>query len=355
MDEQTPKRKERPHIEVNKLDEKKKKSMLNRILVGLGLIVVAVPASVLGGWLWFAFITFFLAWAVYEILKAPQKKYRWYIWVATYAIVFSYVYWFLIKFNGIAYAEYKDRLQIDPTATFTFQLESYFRYLDISVYGMAVAFAVYCLGAILHEDFVWSDVLYFFTMTFFLGLGFQALLFIRYYPFSLPWEGIDKTAGAFRFGGSVVFLFYVVLTTYLNDIFAYFVGVLFGKHPINPRISPNKTWEGFIGGIVLGGVAGLGFALIMDACGYPILPGFAVLGKPQGLIWLLPLSLTIPLVANLGDFAFSTIKRFYGFKDYSHLLGAHGGVLDRVDSLTFTSIYASIFAVFSAAGWNFFA
>ena len=331
--------------------------MGNRILVALILFIIAVPCLVIGGWAWFAFVTLVLGVAVYEIMKAPQKKFKWYIWLATYVLVFLYVYWFLIKFNVQSYLYHLHAIQNGQSSSWTFQLEGHFQYLAISTYCLASSFAIYALCAVLHDEFTWHDVIYFFTMTFVVGMGFQALLFVRFYPFAIghAWEGIvDTTSNGFRYWGSLVFVIYVVATTFLNDSFAYFVGMLFGKHRVNPRISPNKTWEGFIGGIVLGGISGLGFALIAEACGSPILPGLAVFSHPESWWLLILLSFTIPVIGNLGDFTFSMIKRFYGFKDYSHVLGAHGGVLDRVDSLTFTSIYASVFAVMSAAGWNIF-
>ena len=69
------------HIEINPLDEKKKKSMGNRIIVAAILIAIALPCIILGSWYWFAFVAVFLGIAAYEVLKAPQKKYKWYIWV----------------------------------------------------------------------------------------------------------------------------------------------------------------------------------------------------------------------------------------------------------------------------------
>ena len=75
------------HIEINPLDEKKKKSMGNRIIVAAILIAIALPCIILGSWYWFAFVAVFLGIAAYEVLKAPQKKYKWYIWVFTYILV----------------------------------------------------------------------------------------------------------------------------------------------------------------------------------------------------------------------------------------------------------------------------
>ena len=150
----------------NKLDEKKKKSLLNRVIVALILLALAVPCLVLGGWFWFVFITVFLAFACYEIMKAPQKKYRWYIWVFTFLLVFVYVYWFLVKFNAREYIQYLVNRKTDMNAAFHFELEKYFSYLDISIYSLAASFGIYSLCAVLHDDFDWHDVVYFFSMTF---------------------------------------------------------------------------------------------------------------------------------------------------------------------------------------------
>ncbi|MCF0113387.1 MAG: phosphatidate cytidylyltransferase, partial [Bacilli bacterium] len=75
----------------------------------------------------------------------------------------------------------------------------------------------------------------------------------------------------------------------------------------------------------------------------------------SGWYWVLIMSFTTPLLGVLGDFTFSMIKRHYGFKDFSHILGAHGGVLDRADSLIFTYAFAAVFAIFTSTGWRFWA
>ena len=242
-------------------------------------------------------------------------------------------------------------------------LQNHFTQPWVSWYGIAACFGIYALFAILHEDFTWQDVTYFFTMTFIIGLGFQAILFCRYVPYAMVFndkvlteaqKGEILTSPMFKYWKSLIFFVFIVLTTYMNDTFAYFVGMLFGKHHMSPRISPNKTWEGFVGGVIGGALVGFAFLMICDVNGAEALPSMKIFGT-SGQWWMpLILSLTLPPVANLGDFTFSMIKRYYGFKDYSHVLGAHGGVLDRADSLLFCMIYASIFAVFTVNGWNFF-
>jgi phosphatidate cytidylyltransferase len=114
---------------------------------------------------------------------------------------------------------------------------------------------------------------------------------------------------------------------------AYFTGVKYGKHKMIPRISPNKTWEGAFGGYVSGFAVSLVFGLIFLKIPYYL---------------TIFLSLTIPIVSQLGDLAFSSIKRHFDKKDFGSVFPGHGGVLDRLDSLLFTIIYSyAIFYMFN--------
>jgi len=117
--------------------------------------------------------------------------------------------------------------------------------------------------------------------------------------------------------GSERIIVFVVLTI-CSDIGGFIAGVLAGRHPMAPKISPKKSWEGFVGSLVLQAVAGV--ALFV-----------ALLGAPwwQGLVTGLVLTVT----ATLGDFVESAIKRDLGVKDMSNLLPGHGGLMDRLDSL----------------------
>lgn len=116
-------------------------------------------------------------------------------------------------------------------------------------------------------------------------------------------------------------LLYVALACFMCDTGAYFVGVAIGKHKMIPEVSPNKTWEGSIGGYICG-------AVISFVYGF-----FALKQLPMGL--LVVSSLVLPLVAQVGDLSFSSIKRRFDIKDFSNLIPGHGGVLDRIDSLIF--------------------
>ncbi len=122
-------------------------------------------------------------------------------------------------------------------------------------------------------------------------------------------------------GTGATLLFYLVLVAQLNDVMQYVWGKLFGKRPIAPTVSPNKTWEGFIGGTVT--AVAVGTALYWAT---PFRPGQAAL-----------MSLAITLMGFAGGLVMSAVKRDRGVKDYGTLIEGHGGVLDRIDSLLFAA------------------
>ncbi|PYI38315.1 phosphatidate cytidylyltransferase [Arthrobacter psychrolactophilus] len=125
----------------------------------------------------------------------------------------------------------------------------------------------------------------------------------------------------------------MLLLVVANDTFGYLVGVIFGKHPMAPKISPKKSWEGFagsLGGATLVAIPAAMFLLDQE--------------------WWVGLALAIGLVlaGTGGDFAESMVKRELGIKDMSNLLPGHGGVMDRLDSILFAAPVA--YAIFTVVG-----
>lgn len=126
----------------------------------------------------------------------------------------------------------------------------------------------------------------------------------------------------------------VVLLVAAADIGAYFVGRRFGRHKLAPRVSPGKSWEGVLGGLVSVTILGISFALVQ--------------GVNIGVI--LALAVPAALVSVVGDLLESMLKRFRGVKDSGQILPGHGGVLDRIDGLV-AAVPVFTLAVITAHGF----
>jgi len=122
--------------------------------------------------------------------------------------------------------------------------------------------------------------------------------------------------------GSVGLVLFLLFMTQFNDVCQYIWGKLLGSHKIIPKVSPNKTWEGFLGGL----------GSITVCCGF-VAPLLTPLTFKQGLL----AGLLISGSGFIGDVVISAVKRDLQIKDSGHLIPGHGGILDRLDSLTFTS------------------
>ncbi|MGE3841636.1 MAG: phosphatidate cytidylyltransferase [Vicinamibacterales bacterium] len=133
-----------------------------------------------------------------------------------------------------------------------------------------------------------------------------------------------------RIDGPMVLLL-LLATTIISDTAQYYGGRQFGRRPLAPRVSPKKTVEGAVSGVVVGGLA------------FPLLAGPLLPAAPFWLLWLVGLALVGLGIA--GDLFESLLKRSAGVKDSSALIPGHGGVLDRVDSLLFAApFYAGFLA-----------
>jgi phosphatidate cytidylyltransferase len=109
---------------------------------------------------------------------------------------------------------------------------------------------------------------------------------------------------------------------WIADMAAYFIGTRFGRHFLCPRLSPKKTWEGFLGGIIFGSVAAIGLVLLWHYLGGPNVSWWQGLG----------MGVVLCTLSTLGDLGESMLKRQAGVKDSSNILPGHGGIFDRIDS-----------------------
>ena len=151
------------------------------------------------------------------------------------------------------------------------------------------------------------------------NLGFAALLM--------------RTPDAEAPAGAAGLVFFLIVFTEFNDVAQYVFGKLFGRRRVTPRVSPNKTWGGLLGGWISTA------ALIWFA---------GPLFTPLNGVGLAVAAVVLPLAGFAGDVTMSAVKRDLGVKDTSQLIPGHGGLLDRVDSLTFTApVFFHLLAFFS--------
>jgi len=332
----------------NELSTEVKSTMKSRVITSIVLALICLPCAFLGGWFYFSLIFIIVTIATHEIVSVERKRrFSLFIYIFCFVIMYALIYWIFIKNQVLASRDEGD--------AYVFAIEKGFSNLSVSTIAVAVAAAVFFFVVLAREKFTIQDAAYLFTMIIVIALGIQAMLFMRYYPYSkFAFDSVDNpvdiTTPLFRYVQSAFLLLYLAIGVMINDIGAYFIGLLFGHNKINPRISPKKTWEGFFGGIVVSFVFSASFALIVSELGMPILP-FLTSAK---WYWIVILSLSMPIVGNLGDFTFSSIKRHYEIKDYGTFLKGHGGVLDRLDSTLFAALALAILIIFINNGWDFF-
>ena len=120
-----------------------------------------------------------------------------------------------------------------------------------------------------------------------------------------------------RMDGGTSLVFTVFAVVWSADVGAYFAGRAAGRHKLSPRVSPGKTWEGLLGGVLLAAITG----------------AIASLWCPVSIFLLVPLAVITAALSVVGDLAESQLKRFAGAKDSGRLIPGHGGILDRIDSL----------------------
>lgn len=301
------------------------KSFLNRIFFAIILFLVAIPSIMIGDWAIVIFASLGLFFAVNEYLNVKKDTlFPLPIRLFVYVMSIMLVNWVFL-YNNI------------NLVGFNFPLWEFYQSmgtLEISTVILTIMTGTLFLSAITDVRFKVQDATYVITMTTLISLSFQGFLHLRFFP-----EYIYANENLVRpdFAHSLLLL-YVVIGTFSTDIGAYLIGTFFGKHKMNVRVSSNKTWEGFYGGVVVSFIASFTFAMLMDQLGTPLLPFLTI----DNIFLILFISLVMPLVATLGDFIFSIIKREFGVKNFSSLLGDHGGILDRIDSFAIACLTVSL-------------
>jgi len=171
--------------------------------------------------------------------------------------------------------------------------------------------------------------------TLYLALPAYAAIDLRNAVEFPAWDGIRDVAGIMpgvddATGGGLTWFLLALFLTWLSDTFAYVVGKTWGKHKLIPRVSPNKTIEGALGGLV----AAAATAVVCDTW----------FGMDIGIALSIGIGLVLGAVGQIGDLSESMLKRGRGVKDSSNLIPGHGGMLDRIDALIFVIVAAWLIA-----------
>ncbi len=307
---------------MNNLQPEFQKKFSNRVLVALGLVVLAIPSIVIGDWLIVLFALVGLLFATHEILTVRiGQVYPLPIRIFVYLMMVGMIFYIFLRNNII-------NVGIDFTQwSFVTGLNE----LELPTIILTMLVATLFFSSITDVRFKVQDATYLITMSILLSLSFQAFLFLRFYPEFIFNEPRSLIANS-------LLLLYAAMGTFFTDIGAYLIGTFFGQHKMNVRVSKNKTWEGFFGGVAVSFLGSFTFGIVMAMIGTPLLP-FLTLDQ---WYWILLISVVMPLIATLGDFTFSIIKREYGIKNFSNLLGEHGGILDRVDSFSMVVLVVAL-------------
>ena len=180
----------------------------------------------------------------------------------------------------------------------------YYHEVNIFLYSIIVALTLLIMPSIFSKkEYKTKDAFYLSGLVIFLGITANGLMIIRQ--------------------NSVLILLYLILISTCNEVFALLCGKLFGKHKLIPSVSPNKTIEGSVGGLIIGSIV-------------PII--FFKLFIGDITIKLIVVTILLSIIGQFGDLVFSKIKRENKIKDFSNLMPGHGGILDRIDSISWIVI-----------------
>ena len=260
--------------------------MIVRLLTALGILVFGLPLLIFSEYIVYPIALGVLsALACWEVLRVLGLDRKYVVSVPSYILaallpLFSYQYFFTPQ-----------------TQT------TYILILALSI--MAYMFYLVAVSVFTGGTLGYKTVASAFMMVSYVIVAFSAFGLVRY-----------MENGVFYF--EMLFI-----GAWVPDIFAYLIGSRFGKHRLAPVLSPKKSVEGAIAGVVFGTFAFLLYGFIIESF-FSLDANYLVLGI---------MGFVLTIVAQIGDLWASLIKREFGIKDYSNILPGHGGILDRFDSV----------------------
>ncbi|HEP1836486.1 TPA: phosphatidate cytidylyltransferase [Streptococcus suis] len=224
----------------------------------------------------------------------------------------------LIKMHRLAPNSIEGVLAMLASLVLALPLQNYLTFLPTDGNYTAYAIVVFLLlGSTVFNigHYNYSDVVFPIASSFYVGIGFHSLILARM-------AGLNK-------------VFFALCLVWATDIGAYLIGRQIGRRKLLPKVSPNKTLEGFVGGILSAVVVAIIF-LIVDKS---LLAGYSF-----GMMLLLVVIFSI--FSQFGDLVESAIKRHFGVKDSGKIIPGHGGILDRFDGMIFVFPIMHFFGLF---------
>lgn len=275
--------------------------MITRIITGVVGIILAAVVIQTGGWVFSAAVLLLSLIGWHEYARAFSHKGK--------ALAYFSGMTALFFFWGCAWKGNAEEL--------------------LAIATVAI-FWVFSLAVFEHRSFTVEQACASAAGILYIGVAFSHLVLLRFFDDTVL---LSSPVGPMSLGCAFVWL--ALIGTWASDTFAYFTGSWLGRTKLCEAISPKKTVEGFIGGIV-------GTILSVMLVGWSF---------SFSLLWMALLGLCIALAATMGDLVESAIKRYAGIKDSGSLIPGHGGILDRFDSVMFTTPLVYYFIqIFHIAG-----
>ncbi len=259
-----------------------------RLISAIIALIIAIPITIMGGMLFQIGVLILAMLGLKEFMDIKESKKK----IPNFMKLISYLFVALITFS----------VTIDKDMNLVLN----FKLLMGLILSLSLPVVLY------HDRAIYSinDSFYLFFGTIFLGIAMSLFNIYRE-------MGLD-------------IIFFLVLVAIITDTYAYIVGRLIGKNKMLEVISPKKTWEGMIGGTF--------FGVFIPTMFY-----ITVINNDIGLFTIIIVTLFLSIIGQFGDLFFSAIKRYYGKKDFSHIMPGHGGILDRLDSIIFIMLAYSFF------------
>lgn len=214
-------------------------------------------------------------------------------------------------FNIMKTKHYKPLTSIAIALTLFYYILLIFNKSSLNVTFLILAFALFIMLSVpvINDKYNFIDVAITLLGFFYVSVFFSFIVLVS-----------EKD-----FGKYIVWTIFI--SAWMCDTVAYYSGKFFGKNKLCPKVSPKKTIEGSIGGLIGSTLGCMGFGIFINKIGIHIpLFNFILIGFISGIF------------SQMGDLVASSIKRFIGVKDYSNLIPGHGGILDRFDSILFSSV-----------------